>query len=78
MMKLNKITIENKNAEAVKDFEIKCSHYGPSGTVIDHNSQTIFQVIPAGKSITLTDITMGFIHSQAASSSCGVVSVKRV
>ena len=77
VMVLAKISIENKNTENVKDFEIECVHSGPSGTVIDRNKKTIFQVIPAGKTTTLKEVNMGFIHSQAAQSSCSIVSVKR-
>ena len=75
---LSKIVIENKNAEPVKDFEIECIHRGPSGTVIDRNTKTLFEIVPANKSITLHDINMGFINSQAATSSCGINSVKRM
>lgn len=77
VMVLAKISIENKNTENVKDFEIECVHSGPSGTVIDRNKKTIFQVLPAGKTTTLKEVNMGFIHSQAAKSSCSIVSVKR-
>jgi len=77
VMVLAKISIENKNAENVKDFEIECIHSGPSGTVIDRNKKTIYQVIQAGKTVTLKALKMGFIHSQAARSSCFIVSVRR-
>ena len=32
-------------AFAVKDIEIRCDHSGKSGTLIDHNSRTIYDVV---------------------------------
>jgi len=69
--------VANLNPYAVKDFELTCTHYAPSGTVIDSNTRIIYEVIPANDSKKVKDFNMGFIHSQAASSSCEITSVEK-
>ena len=68
-------TFDNKNEFSVKDIEVRCEHSAKSGTTIDSNSRTIYEAIPAHSKKTIRDFGMGFIHSQAASSSCRIVSV---
>lgn len=75
---ISKITLQNKNTEDLKDFTIKCEHKGKSGTVIDKNTKNIYQVLPAMQTVTLNDLNMGFIHSQADDSACEVSNVKHV
>jgi len=65
-------TIKNDGDKDVKDIEIKCVHSAPSGTVIDSNNRTIYEIVPAHKSRTFRNFNMGFINSQASSSSCGI------
>lgn len=65
-------TIRNNGATAIKDIEITCDHQGPSGTKIDSNTRTIFEIVPAGKTRTFKSFDMGFIHSQAVSTSCRI------
>jgi hypothetical protein len=64
--------IKNNSAYSFKDFEIKCTDYAPSGTIIDSNDRTIFDLIPAHSTKKLPDFNMGFIHSQTAKSSCEI------
>lgn len=71
-------SITNHNAEAVKDIEITCTHFGKSGTEIDKNVRTIFEIVAPGKTVRVRHFNMGFIHSQAASSSCEVTDTKRL
>jgi hypothetical protein len=71
-------TIENMLPVNVKDIEIKCTHSAPSGTVIDSNTRTIYEVIGAGKTRVFRNFNMGFIHAQAYRSSCQVVNVTRL
>lgn len=66
-------TILNQSEHAIKDVKITCTHYGQSGTKIDSNTRTIYEVFPARKSKTVKNFSMGFIHSQAHRSSCEVV-----
>src|SRR2546423_1848050 len=45
-------TIDNPTEYAVKDIEITCTHFGKSGTQIDSNTRTIYEMFPAkGKKI---------------------------
>ena len=68
-------TITNKNDFEIKDIEIKCYHYAPSGTLIDSNTRTVYEKIPAKGKKTLKDFNMGFIHSQANKSGCIVENI---
>lgn len=65
-------TIRNGGSVDIKDIEIVCEHQGPSGTRIDSNTRTIYEIVPAGKTRTFKSFDMGFIHSQAVSSSCRI------
>lgn len=71
-------TIKNLLPVKVKDIEVKCTHSAPSGTVIDSNRRTIYEIIGEGQTRTFRDVNMGFIHSQANRSGCAVVDVTRV
>ncbi len=57
---------------AVKDIRIKCTHTTKSGTVIDSNTRTVYDVIEAKSKKTIRDFNMGFIHSQVDRSNCEV------
>jgi hypothetical protein len=63
-------TIQDNSDTAIKDIEIRCDHSAPSGTVIDSNTRTIYEIVKAHSKRTFKNFNMGFIHSQAASSSC--------
>lgn len=65
-------TFENKGTVDVKDLELTCEHYSNSGTKIDSNSRVIYEVVKAGKSKSIRNFNMGFIHSQAASTNCRI------
>jgi hypothetical protein len=66
-------TFENKGPTDVKDIEVTCTHYGPSGTAIDANTRTIYQIVKAKSSKTVRGFNIGLVHSQASSSSCKIV-----
>lgn len=65
-------TIINNGSRDVKDIQITCTHYAPSGTEIDSNTRTIYQIVKAGKRKTIKNFNMGFINSQARSSACNI------
>jgi ABC-type uncharacterized transport system substrate-binding protein len=67
----------NANPFDVKDITVKCTHSGPSGTEIDSNTRTIYQIVPAHAIIRVNEFNMGWIHSQAVSSSCRVTDYER-
>jgi hypothetical protein len=68
-------TLKSNLPFTVKDIEVLCSHSAPSGTVIDNNRRTIFEILPAQGTLRINDFNMGFIHSQAQRSGCRVTSV---
>ncbi len=65
-------TITNPTSYTVKDLEVTCTHYANSGTEIDSNSRTIYETVPAKGKKVVRNFSMGFIHSQAARSSCKI------
>lgn len=71
IMMLN-ATIQNSGTSSVKDIKIKCDHSSNSGTQIDSNTGVVYEVFPAGKSKKIKDFNMGFIHSQATSTTCRI------
>ena len=66
-------TIKNKSNYDVKDLEVKCTHSANSGTVIDSNDRTIYEIVKAHSTKKVNDFNMGFIHTQAARSRCEIV-----
>lgn len=65
-------TLVNQSDRDIKDIEITCEHFSNSGTKIDSNNKTVYEIIKAGKSKRIRDFNMGFIHSQAATTNCSV------
>jgi hypothetical protein len=71
-------TFKNDNDFDVKDVAVQCDHSANSGTVIDRNTRTIYEVVKAHSTKTVRGFNMGFINSQAASTACGVIAVSRL
>ena len=69
-------TITNNSLYDVKDIEIKCQHFSKSGTNIDSNSRTIYEIFPSGKSRYFPEFNMGFIHDQASKTACKINNFK--
>lgn len=65
-------TVKNDSDYGVKDIEIKCDHFAKSGTNIDSNTRTIYDVVEAHSTKRFRDFNMGFIHSQVQTSSCAI------
>ena len=65
-------TVKNPTQYRFKDFEIKCTHLAPSGTEIDSNRRTIYEVVEPKSTKVIKQMNMGFIHSQAARSGCEI------
>jgi hypothetical protein len=62
----------NPTPYAAKDISVTCTHYGPSGTEIDSNTRTIYEVVPPKGKKKINDFNMGFIHAQASSTVCKI------
>jgi hypothetical protein len=56
----------------IKDIAIHCTDLAPSGTVVDVNDRTIYEIVKANGTKTFREINMGFIHSQASNTSCQI------
>lgn len=69
-------TITNNSEHQIKDIEITCTHYAKSGTRIDSNERTIYDVVPAKSKKTIKNFNMGFIHSQAEKTGCVITDLK--
>jgi len=69
-------TITNNSDHQIKDIEITCTHYAKSGTRIDSNERTIYDVVPAKSKKTIKNFNMGFIHSQTEKTSCVITDLK--
>jgi hypothetical protein len=68
--------LKNNSEYPVKDIEITFSHYAKSGTRIDSNKRTIYNVVPARSKKIFENFNMGFIHSQAEKTSCEITDLK--
>lgn len=66
----------NPTPRPAKDITVTCTHYAPSGTEIDSNTRTIYETIPAKGKKTVKNFNMGFINSQATSTTCKIDNVE--
>lgn len=71
-------TVQNHAPFPIKDFELHCVHQGPSGTDMDRNTRTVYEIVPARGSKRVREINMGFIHSQVATSRCEITDAVKV
>lgn len=67
--------ITNPSPWRVKDLEVTCDHFGPSGTKIDSNVKTIYEIVEPKGTKRVSQFNMGFIRSQATQSSCTVTNL---
>jgi hypothetical protein len=70
--------LKNSNQVEIKDIEVTCEHSGNSGTRIDSNKRTIYETVKPNSTRTISNFSMGFIHSQATKSSCSVTDYEYV
>jgi hypothetical protein len=67
--------ITNPSPWRVKDLEVACDHFGPSGTKIDSNVRTVYEIVEAKSTKRVKEFNMGFVRSQATKSSCSVTNL---
>lgn len=65
-------TFTNRSPYPAKDITVTCTHFAPSGTEIDSNTRTIYEIIPAKGKKLIKKFNMGFIHTQATSTTCKI------
>ena len=68
--------IQNPTNYTIKDIEVTCTHFANSGTQIDSNTRTIYELVPAGGKKIVRGFNMGFIHSQAKKTDCKVTDLE--
>lgn len=66
------ITLKNTSDIDYKDITVVATYYSPSGTKLSSSVKTIYEVLPAGKTIIFRDINMGFVNDQVAKASVSV------
>lgn len=71
-------TVQNKSAYTVKDLEITCRHAANSGTIIDSNVRTIYEIVNSHSKKRFPQFNMGFVNSQAARTACVVTDLTMV
>lgn len=70
--------ITNASPWAIKNISVRCTHSGASGTEMDENTRTIYEVFPPHSARTISDFNMGFISPQAENSSAAILDFKFV
>jgi len=69
-------TIKNDSPYDIKDIKLRCRHSAPSGTEIDENTRTVYEIVKSHSTRSFRDINMGFIASQVARSGCTILDLK--
>jgi hypothetical protein len=64
--------LHNDNPMPVKDIEVTCSSSGPSGSIIDTNSRTVFDVVREKSFVQVDKINMGFVRGEVVDTKCQV------
>lgn len=70
--------IYNDNRFPVKDVTVTCTHTANSGSKIDRNTRTLYELVEARGYFSVVDMNMGFIHSAVTSSTCQVTGFSKV
>jgi hypothetical protein len=70
--------LHNSNPMPLKDVEVTCSSSGPSGSIIDTNSRTVYDVVGQRSFLQVDNMNMGFIRSQAVETKCRVTGFSRL
>jgi hypothetical protein len=74
---LGDFSIKNKGAYPIKDFDIRCTYFGPSGTELGTVREAAYELVKPKSTLRLKELNMGFMHSQARRTNCEIRSVKR-
>ncbi|MGE6790892.1 hypothetical protein ACQKFS_02565 [Pseudomonas guineae] len=69
-------TVINNSPQKIKDIEIECIHNGKSGSRIDSNKRTIYDIVDPRSRKTFKRFSMGIIHSQATQTRCSINGLK--
>lgn len=64
--------VHNDNPMPVRDIEITCGSSGPSGSLIDKNTRTVYEAVRGRSFLQVDKMNMGFIRSEATATKCVV------
>jgi hypothetical protein len=67
-----KFVLNNKSGYDVKDVEIECSFYGNSGTLLDNQTKTVFDIFKSKRRKKVPRLNMGIVDAQSRTCNCYV------
>lgn len=76
VLMLNSVRVKNGTDIPLKDFEIVCQTYAPSGTRLSKISHTLYDAVGANKTRTFRNVSIGFVNSQSKRVTCTVTRAK--
>jgi hypothetical protein len=68
--------LRNDNAFAVKDFQIVCANYAPSGTELPASFGTLYEKLEPGQAKTFRKINLGLMPSDSNTYKCAIAVAK--
>jgi len=74
---IGNFSIKNKGVYPLKDFDIRCTVFGPSGTELGTVRQTAYETAKPKSTTRLQELNMGVMHSQGSRARCELRSVER-
>ena len=72
-----RFVVHNDNPMRLKDIELTCSSSGPSGSIIDTNTRTVFDIVGQKSFLQVNKLNMGFVRSEAVETKCRVTGFSR-
>lgn len=66
-------TLDNKNDFPIKDFTIRFTFHGNSGSMISSRSQSFYEIVPAKQGKAIRNARLGFMPNQGVSVSAEVI-----
>jgi len=69
--------LHNDNPMPLKDIEVTCASSGPSGSIIDKNTRTVYEVIRQRSLLEVDKLNMGFIRTETTDTKCRVTGYSR-
>ncbi len=69
--------VHNDNRVSLRDIEVTCSSTGPSGSIIDTNARTVYEVVRDRSYLQVDKLNMGFIRTEATGTKCRVTGFAR-
>lgn len=72
-------TLHNSAEVDIKDAQIRCALFGPSGTELGAVEETLYEIVPANGDKRFSELNMGFMSSQqVARHDCAIVDAEAI